>query len=232
MRNHTGFTFDRESLFTIFVIFEWPAACKNGLTEFETRTTRRQSADEIEAGFFSQLKTGGISMRSVVVAAVTLLLAFEVRATTTTVSTGPQLQAAIQSASAGDTILLNDGTYTVTNAPGGVAFDILQSLTIRSVNGASHVTLNGAGLYIDVRIGTYSVTLEWITISGSNGFGVYVTDWTNSHGGVLSGVILRNLVVSTAALPAAPAARASRLWPPIQWWNYARFRIPMDMRSL
>jgi parallel beta-helix repeat protein len=141
-------------------------------------------------------------MRNVFVLAGSLALAWVLHATTTTVSTGPQLQAAIQNAANGDTILLNDGTYTVTTAPSSVAFDILKSVTIRSINGASHVTLSGAGLYITVRIGASNVTLDGVTVSGANGFGVYVTDWTNSYGGVIPGATLRNLVVSTAAPPA------------------------------
>jgi parallel beta-helix repeat protein len=146
-------------------------------------------------------------MRTAIVAVASLLIGLDLQGATTSVSTGPQLQTAIAGAANGDTILLNDGTYTVTSSPGGVAFDILKSVTIRSVNGASHVTLSAAGIYIAVRIGTNNVTLDGVTISGPTGFGIDVVDWTNANGGTLSGVVLRNLAISTAALPAGASAQ-------------------------
>jgi len=117
-------------------------------------------------------------------------------ATTTTVSSMSQLQTAIQNASPGDTILLNNGTYTL---PSTSSLDVATPVTIKSVNGAANVTITApSGTYILLRLGANNITLDGLTLTGATGFGIYVTNF-NSPGNALSNVILRNLVVSTTS---------------------------------
>ena len=136
--------------------------------------------------------------------ALLLLLAAPLaRAATTTVSAGDDLQAAIDAANPGDTILVGPGTYTAHTTvanPFNAIFDITKPLTIRSTNGAAATTLavvsDSQGMqFTAVRINASNFVLDGFTLTGG-GWGVYVLDW-ETPGNPLTNVVLSNLIVYT-----------------------------------
>ena len=108
--------------------------------------------------------------------------------TTTTVSNVTSLLSTVYFANNGDTILLADGTYPIVDTGSGIGLNITKSITLKSVNGASKVTITANTSYIAVQVNASNVTIDGITVATSSSFGVYVNAY--------SGVVLRNLVVS------------------------------------
>ncbi len=123
------------------------------------------------------------------------LILVQLKAAVITVANTAQLVSALQSSSNGDTIQMQDGTYTVTGG-GGIGIDILKAITLKSINGVSHVTISAPNLYIAVRVGVPNVTLDGLTINGAQ-WGVQASDWTNAYGGHITGIVFRNLNTST-----------------------------------
>ncbi len=122
---------------------------------------------------------------------------------TTTVSSGGDLQAAIQAANPGDTILVGPGTYTAhTTAqnPYNAIFDITKSVTIRSTGGAAVTTLavvsdSQGNQFTAARINASNFVLDGFTLAGG-GWGVQVVNW-QAPANPLTNVVLRNLVIYT-----------------------------------
>jgi len=92
------------------------------------------------------------------------------------------VQAAINGAGPGDTLVLSDGAYYET-------FDVTKSLTIRA-SGPDHVSINGLGAPYVVKISAGGVHLRNLTITNlGRGYGVYVDPASNNT--------IENLVVSS-----------------------------------
>jgi len=88
----------------------------------------------------------------------------QIGATTTHLSSGDNIQNLINSSTAGDLIILNNGWYT---SPGGV-LGLKKSITLRSANGSDYTHLNGTiNISVNnVQIGAFSAT-EGITVTQS-----------------------------------------------------------------
>jgi uncharacterized protein (TIGR03437 family) len=113
------------------------------------------------------------------------------------------LKNAVQAANAGTgcgTILLADGTYTITTpiGNGAAAIDLMNPVTLKSVNGAAKVTIDANGTYVGIRLAASDITVDGLTIINAQ-WGIDAYDWTKvpAQGTPLSGIVLRNLVVST-----------------------------------
>lgn len=95
------------------------------------------------------------------------------------------IQAAVDAAKAGDTIVVKNGTYNEN-------VDVTRSLIIRSEHGAAHTTLTSANRDSGFDITADNVTLEGFTVTGVNGrgnFGIYVH---GAEGAVISGNTVEN----------------------------------------
>lgn len=115
------------------------------------------------------------------------------------VSDVPSLATAIQNennGAGGDTIVLAAGTYTITSPIGttdtSIALETLKSMTLKSVGGASTVTINCNGVANGIQIKAGGTVIDGITVTNTKlGFGI------GNAGQVLTGIVLRNMVVST-----------------------------------
>jgi uncharacterized protein (TIGR03437 family) len=78
----------------------------------------------------------------------------------------------------------------------------MKPVTFKSVNGASKVTIDAKGAYVGIRLAASNSTLDGLTIINGQ-WGVDAYDWTKvpNQGTPLSGIVLRNLVVSTTTNP-------------------------------
>jgi hypothetical protein len=151
--------------------------------------------------FNTNIKQFAIIATVAVVALVVALTAplLQAHAATTTVNPGESIQAAINAASDGDTIVLASGTYTE-------YFEITKPLTIRgdgtvvvqtktSTNIGSGYTVTGGDKGVDIQ-NTQNVTLENITFDGEN-------DTTTAQNGIninsVRTVALNNIIVRNYA---------------------------------
>ena len=101
------------------------------------------------------------------------------------VNPGESIQDAVDNASAGDTIIVRDGTYTENinvNKP---------FLTIKSENGSAFTTINGGGSGDVVSITANNVTIKGFTITGS-GYPDAGLDITTSGNRIISSNISNN----------------------------------------
>jgi parallel beta-helix repeat protein len=105
-----------------------------------------------------------------------------------TVNNTAQLLSAVQNANNGDTVQMSDGTYPIVDNGSGIGLNIQRSITLKSIDGAAHVTLTASTSYIAIQVNVPNVTIDGITIGGAQ-WGVQAT--------AVSGVVLRNLNVST-----------------------------------
>ncbi len=133
-----------------------------------------------------------------------VLLTFcgQLTAATINVTDVPSLRTAIQNENAGsggDTIVLAAGTYTITSPIGttdaSIALEFLKPMTLKSAGGASTVTINCNGVSNGIEILASGVVIDGITLTNL-GLGVGVGDYM-SPGTVISGIVLRNLVINT-----------------------------------
>jgi parallel beta-helix repeat protein len=135
-----------------------------------------------------------------------VLLAFcgHLSAAVINVSDVASLATAIQNENAGaggDTIVLAPGTYTITSTTtiggggSGIALNLTSPMTLKSLGGASTVTINCSGLGTGLLIAAGSTTIDGITLTNMK-FGIGIGNY-RVPGQVITGVVLRNLVVTT-----------------------------------
>lgn len=108
---------------------------------------------------------------------------------------GPTIQAAINAANAGDTILVSDGTYPE-------SFTINKALTLQSVNGNAVTTieLQKTPTYLGgIMVQASDVTIDGFTIKGYDATCVTISDRSSSNIVVVNGFsninILNNLIL-------------------------------------
>jgi parallel beta-helix repeat protein len=114
----------------------------------------------------------------------------------------PSLTTAIQNENAsagGDTIVLAAGTYNITSPIGttdpSIALALLKPMTLQSAGGASTVTINCNGVANGILIVSGGIVIDGFTVTNTKqGFGV--GDYM-SAGQVITGVVLRNLIITT-----------------------------------
>jgi len=96
----------------------------------------------------------------------------------------------------GDTIVLAPGTYTITSPIGStdptLALNLVKPMTLKSLGGASTVTIDCNGVAQGMSIAAAGIVIDGITLTNTKNFGVGV-----GNGQVITGIVLRNLVVST-----------------------------------
>ena len=109
-------------------------------------------------------------------------------AATINVSPGQDLQAAMNSAAPGDTILVQAGTYRASGQPYGIS----KSLTV-TASGAVTLLPPIGSVEPTLRVSASNVTVQGFTVTGGS-WGITVH---NQSGAALSNVVLRNLTVST-----------------------------------
>ncbi len=154
-------------------------------------------------------KLSNLSTRSSVGSAIllgVLLLtgAREAAAKTTTIANGESLQAAINAATDGDTILVGPGTYRPDTGTSWIT--VSRAVTIMSTAGTAQTIIQGAtadwGL---IWIQVSGVTLQGFTIQGGN-WGPRTGTFTN---GKVSNILLKDLIVDT--VPSASAGHGINL---------------------
>ena len=123
-------------------------------------------------------------------------LAAPLRANTVTVSTATQLVSAVNNASPGDTILLNNGTYAMSNE-----IDLNKAITLKGINGPANVTIT-VNSYFGIYITSSNVTVDGFTLTGPQ-WGVRAD---GQNGGVLSGLVVRNLSIGVTGSGGRPIA--------------------------
>ena len=141
-------------------------------------------------------------MRTLVFIGVFLGFCCHLGAAVINVSNVPSLTTAIQNENAGaggDTIVLAAGTYTITSPIGttdtSICLYLSKPMTLKSVGGASTVTINCNGVANGIQIKAGNIVVDGITVTNTKlVFGIGV-----SASQVITGVVLRNLVVSTLA---------------------------------
>jgi parallel beta-helix repeat protein len=141
------------------------------------------------------LKTKLFSFRASILAVALGVAPALAQAATINLTNGQDLQLAINTATAGDTINLAAGTYSRGD---NAAFEISKSLTIIGTSGSANtiiqVTAGGAGFIIYG--GTSNVTLQGMKMTLTSGGGVRVgTDGVSA----LSNITLRDLDIDTTA---------------------------------
>ena len=126
--------------------------------------------------------------------ALTVTVPLSSNAATIIVKSGDDLTQKIKDASAGDTILVDPGTYTGPKISG---FWINKSLTLKASDPDNPPTLTvPGGTSITIMISSDNVTVDGFTVTGGN-FGVSAIDFLDTSGGVLSGLNIRNLTITT-----------------------------------
>ena len=126
--------------------------------------------------------------------ALTVTVPLSSNAATIIVKSGDDLSQKIKDASAGDTILVDPGTYT---GPKATGFVIDKSLTLKASNPDAPPTLTvPSGSNINMAILSDNVTVDGFTVTGGN-TGIWAKDFLNTSGGVLSGLNIRNLTITT-----------------------------------
>ena len=140
------------------------------------------------------------SFQSRIIPVLFLLLALTVtvplssNAATINVKFGEDLSQKIKDASAGDTILVDPGTYT---GPKATGFVIDKSLTLKASNPDNPPTLTvPSGSNINVAIISDNVTVDGFIVTRGH-TGIWAIDFLNTSGGVLSGLNIRNLNITT-----------------------------------
>jgi parallel beta-helix repeat protein len=133
--------------------------------------------------------------------AVSLVLCAQLSAAIINVTDVNSLRTAIQnenSGAGGDTIVLAAGTYTVTSPIGStdptIAINLTAPMTLKSLGGASTVTINCNGVALGLHITSGNVVIDGITITN--------TKWGLAIGNapsIITGIVLRNLTVGTLA---------------------------------
>jgi parallel beta-helix repeat protein len=143
-------------------------------------------------------------MRAWVPAAVLLAFCGHLSAVTVNVSNVAQLTTAIQNennGAGGDIIVLAPGTYTITSSTtiggggSGTALFLTSPMTLKSTGGASTVTIDCSGLSFGLQILANNVVIDGITLTDMQ-WGVRIGDFRNPSR-VLTGIVLRNMVVTT-----------------------------------
>ncbi|MBU1100424.1 MAG: T9SS type A sorting domain-containing protein [Bacteroidetes bacterium] len=117
-----------------------------------------------------------------------IFLAFQTYLAQTThyVSAGESIQTAIDAATNGDTIIVNDGTYTLSNR-----ISLTKGITLKSANGNSSTTINGNGATKCIEISHVDAVVDGFTITNGynpGGFGGGVN--------IISGGKLQNCFVT------------------------------------
>lgn len=133
---------------------------------------------------------------------------FNAGAATITVNSGDNLSQTIMSASSGDTVLVNPGTYDGTNATAANPlnnFWINKPLTLMAADSNNPPTLTvSSSISSVIQISSDNVTVEGFTLTGK-GYGVLAKDFQNVSGGVLSDLSLRNLTINSSTSGAGHA---------------------------
>ncbi len=118
----------------------------------------------------------------------------QTRATLYVPSQYPTIQAAVDAAANGDTILVDDGVYAGATVAG-------KSLTIRAVHGPRRTVVQGSGFWFsegDYYTDTY-ITLDGFTIRDCNESGIVCMIWGEGDIGDLWPVILNCVVTNNSA---------------------------------
>ncbi len=122
------------------------------------------------------------------------------RSATITVNPGDNLSQVIFSASSGDTVLVNAGTYigsTTTGDPYNPHFWIDKSLILKAADPSSPPTLTVPdGTNSAVLISASDVTVDGFVITGAN-YGVFVQDFQHLNGGSLANINIQHLTITT-----------------------------------
>ena len=125
-------------------------------------------------------------------------------ANTYNVSNVTQLASYIQTennGAGGDTIVLAPGTYSITSTTtiggggSGVALNLTSPMILKSLGGASTVTIDCGGVGTGILLAASNTVIDGITFTNMHwGFGI--GDYRHP-GSVITGIVLRNLVVTT-----------------------------------
>jgi hypothetical protein len=135
--------------------------------------------------------------------AVSLTFCAQLSAAVINVTDVNSLKTAIENENAGaggDTIVLAPGTYTIngTNHIGStdasLAIHMTAPMTLKSLGGPSTVTINCSGLGVGLHIVAGSTVIDGITVSNAQS-GISIGNAPQ----VLTGIVLRNLVVGTSS---------------------------------
>jgi formylglycine-generating enzyme required for sulfatase activity len=104
-----------------------------------------------------------------------------------------KIQLAVTASSAGDTVLVSNGTYVLTNS-----VTITNGITVRSVNGAAVTLVDGNGAVRGFTIKHTNAVVEGFTITNGYVYGTsgFITSEANKGGGVyMTGGLLKDCVV-------------------------------------